>query len=77
MISLTRTVYGNIELDFNNTKIIRNGKIMSLDEAENPDNEGATLEQLAKAKEMQGQNTSLMQNFENRCNDNPEKPVIN
>ena len=60
MISLTRTVYGNIELDFNNTKIIRNGKIMSLDEAENPDNEGATLEQLAKAKEMQGQNTSLM-----------------
>ena len=44
MITLTRTVYGNIELDFNNTKIIRNGKIMSLDEAENPENEGATLE---------------------------------
>ena len=33
---------------------------MSLDEAENPDNEGATLEQLAKAKEMEGQNTVLM-----------------
>ena len=60
LVTLTRTVYGNIELDFNNTKIIWNGKIMSLDEAENPDNEGATLEQLNKAKEMEGQNTVLM-----------------
>jgi hypothetical protein len=55
MITLTKTVYGNIELDFNNTKIIRNGKILSLDEAENPNNEGATVEQLSKAKEMENQ----------------------
>ena len=44
MITLTKTVYGNIELDFNNTKIIKNIKILILDEAENPNNEGATVE---------------------------------
>ena len=28
------TVYGNITLDFNNTKIVRNGRVLTLDEAE-------------------------------------------
>lgn len=50
MRTLTRTVYGHIELDFSNTKIIRNGKIIDLNDAENPDNEGVTVDQLAKAK---------------------------
>ena len=51
LITLTRTVYGNIELNFENTKIVRNGKVIDLAEIDNPANEEATVEQLVKANE--------------------------
>ena len=44
MVTMVKTVYGNIQLDFNNTKIIRNGKIIDLNEADNPENTGTTVE---------------------------------
>ncbi len=57
---ITKTVYGNIQLDFNNTKIIRNGRVLSLEEAEMigagggthfVDSLGTTVEELGKANE--------------------------
>ena len=54
IITLTKTVYGCIELNFENTKIIRNGKILDLNEADNPENEGTTVEQLSKANTSSG-----------------------
>jgi hypothetical protein len=36
-------------LDFNNTKLIRDGKIIDLNEADNPENQGTTIEQQMRA----------------------------
>ena len=41
---MVKTVYGNLQINFDNTKIIRNGKIIDLNEADNPDNQGTTVE---------------------------------
>ena len=76
LITLTRTVYGNIELNFENTKIIRNGKIVDLNEVDNPDNEGTTIEQLSRADESAQQSTQFMKQFQNTCENVPnQKPL--
>lgn len=66
-VRLTKTVYGNIELDFNRTKIIKNGKLFDMDEVDNPDNEGTTIEQVTRAKK-EIEETQVMREFEKKCN---------